>query len=338
MNKSAISRSFCVNLHQFENNMDNRIIYINHIAKSLGILRYQIENLNKINLTDYNIIAEDFYKDLLNFCGYNLENLNEKCKNADSIDLVDTVNKIAIQVTSRNDTTKIHDTISGFYKNPEYDEYKRLIILLIGKSKLDYPKTDFTKGSLFAFDKENDIIDVADIVEKFKGYKAEQLEPIVRFIESEIDLKIGTKRTKPNEVITIINLIEYLSDDNNYIEKEINEKGDPDKKRLRFPEHFDYLQKTYLKLFPVYASTLSEAKNSIGLEGVRIKKINVYLQNLSDNLLEKNSNDPQLAVDELVEYFETQISMSESEYDSQAIKFYLLDELINCNVFPNPSN
>jgi hypothetical protein len=41
---------------------------------------------------------------------------------------------------------------------PEYDGYKRLIMLLIGKPKLDYPKTDFTQGNLFAFDKKNDII------------------------------------------------------------------------------------------------------------------------------------------------------------------------------------
>lgn len=318
--------------------MENRDRYIKQIVRSLSLLRVEIESLNKINLTDYNIIAEDFYRDLLKFYGFNLENLNEKCKNADSIDLVDNLNKIAIQVTSRNDTTKIHDTLHGFNSNPEYDEYKRLIILLIGKSKLDYPKTDFTKGGLFDFDKEKDIIDIDDIIEKFKGYKVEQLEPIVRFLENEIDLKISTKRTKPNEVITIINLIEYLSDDKNFIEGEINEKGDPDKKRLRFQEHFDFLMKTYERLYPVYAATLSEAKNSVGLEGVRIKKINVYLQNLSDSLLLKNSNDPQIALDELVEYFETQISSSESGYDSQAIKFYLLDELINCNVFPNPSN
>lgn len=318
--------------------MEKRDRYIKQIIRSLSLLRIEIESLNKINLTDYNIIAEDFYRDLLKFYGFDLENLNEKCKNADSIDLVDTLNKIAIQVTSRNDTTKIHETINGFYTNTEYDEYKRLIILLIGKPKLEYSKTDFSKGGLFTFDKKEDVIDIDDLIQKFKGYKAEQLEPIVRFLESEIDLKISTKRTKPNEVITIINLIEYLSEDNNYIEGEINEKGDPDKKRLRFQEHFDFLMKRYEKLYPIYAATLTEAKNSVGLEGVRIKKINVYLQNLSDNLLEKSSNDPQLALDELVEYFETQISSSESEYDIQAIKFYLLDELINCNVFPNPNN
>jgi hypothetical protein len=130
--------------------LNNRDKYIKQINRSLNLLRLEVETLSKVSLTDYNIIAEDFYKDLLVFYGYSLENLNEKKKNADSIDLIDTVNKIAIQVTSRNDTKKIHDTINGFYNNPEYDGYKRLIMLLIGKPKLDYPKTDFTQGNLFA--------------------------------------------------------------------------------------------------------------------------------------------------------------------------------------------
>lgn len=220
--------------------MNNRDRYIKQINRSLNLLRLEIETLSKVNLTDYNIIAEDFYRDLLKFYGFNLKNLNETKKNADSIDLVDTENKIAIQVTSRNDTTKIHETIEGF-NNPEYDNYGRLIMLLIGKPKLNYPKTDFTKGNLFNFDKQLDIIDVADIIGKFKSYNAEQLEPIVNFLEKELDIKINTKKSKSNEVITIMQLIEYLSDDNHYKEVDKPELIDPDKKKQRFEEHFDFL-------------------------------------------------------------------------------------------------
>ena len=316
--------------------MDKRDRYIKLITRSLTILRVEVETLSKVNLYDYNIIAEDFYKDLLNFCGYKLENLNAKQKNADSVDLIDVENKIAIQVTARNDAKKINETLEGFYKNQEYDGFKRLIMLLIGKPKLNY-KTDFSQDNLFAFDKTNDIIDIADIIEKFKGYKAEQLEPIVGFLESEVNLKINTKRTKPNEVITIIKLIEYLSDDSNYSAKPINPKGDPDKKRLRFTERFDFLMNKYSRLIGSYAGTLSQAKQSTGLEGVRSEKINVYLQNLSDEYLTKNENNPQIAMNDLVDYFENEISTSNTEYDRQAIEFYLLDELLNCNVFPNPN-
>ncbi len=316
--------------------MDKRDRFIKEINRSLAILRVEIEQLNKINLTDYNIIAEDFYRDLLVFYGYKLENLNETNKNADSIDLVDKENKIAIQVTSRNDTTKIHKTINGFYNNSDYQEYKQLILLLIGKSKLDYSKTDFTKGNLFSFDKKNDIIDINDIVNKFSSYTAKQLEPIVTFLESEIDMKINTKNKQSNEVITIIKMIEYLSDDKNYKKADINEEGDPDNKRLRFVEHFDFLMEKYEKSYSIYAGTLIETKKISGIDGVRIKKINVYLQNFSDDYLTKYSNNPREALNELVYYFENEISSSNTNYDKLAIEFYLLDELIKCNVFPNP--
>jgi hypothetical protein len=70
--------------------LNNRDKYIKQINRSLNLLRLEVETLSKVSLTDYNIIAEDFYKDLLVFYGYSLENLNEKKKNADSIDLIDT--------------------------------------------------------------------------------------------------------------------------------------------------------------------------------------------------------------------------------------------------------
>lgn len=317
--------------------MDKADKYIKQIVRSLNILREDIRSLNKINLTDYNLRAEYFYRDLLNFYGFELENLNEKRKNADSIDLVDEKNKIAIQVTSRNDTTKIHETIKGFYKNPEYIEYERLIMLLIGQPKLKYPRTDFTSGNLFSFNKKNDIIDIDDIIKKFNSYKAKKLEPIVDFLESEINLKIGIKQSKSTEVVTIIKMIEHLSDDNNYREVDKTETADPEKKRQRFQEHFDYLMSQYEDRFSIYAGTLDEAKKTSGCDGIRAKKIALYLRDISDNYLTKYDNNPKVAINALVDYFQNEISGINGIYDQQAIKFYLLDELIQCNIFPNPN-
>lgn len=317
--------------------MDKRDKYIKQIVRSLTILKTEIELLNKISLTDYNIIGEYFYRDLLKFYGFELENLNEKKKNADSIDLVDEKNKIAIQVTSRNDAAKIHETIKGFRENPEYDEYERLIMLLIGKSKLKYPRTDFTNDNLFSFNKKDDIIDVEDIIKKFRSYTAKELEPIVSFLENEVNLKIETKHSKSNEVITIIRMIEYLSDDNNYKEVDKIETADPEKKRQRFQEHFDYLMNQYEERLSIYAGTLEEAKKTAGYDGIRAKKIALYLRDISDDYLTQSNNNPKIAIDALVAYFQNEVSGINGVFDQPAIKFYLLDELIQCNIFPNPN-
>ncbi len=60
------------------------------------------------------------------------------------------------------------------------------------------------------------------------------------------------------------------------------------------------------------------------------------MQNLSDEYLAQQENNPKMALDELIYHFENEISTLNTEYDKQAIEFYLLDELLNCNVFPNP--
>ena len=42
-----------------------------------------------------------------------------------------------------------------------------------------------------------------------------------------------------------------------------------------------------------------------------------------------------LALNKLVIYFETKLSANGKKYDRSAIKFYLVNEMIKCRVFPN---
>jgi hypothetical protein len=133
-------------------------------------------------------------------------------------------------------------------------------------------------------------------------------------------------------------MIEYLSDDSNYKEVDQLEIIDPDKKKQRFEEHFDFLMNQYTNLYAIYSGALNEAKNAAGNDGVRAKKIGFYLKEISDAFLTKYNNNPKEAIDALTDFFEDEISSINSSYDRPAIKFYLLDELIQCNVFPNPIN
>jgi hypothetical protein len=59
------------------------------------------------------------------------------------------------------------------------------------------------------------------------------------------------------------------------------------------------------------------------------------LKDESDIILTKENNNPKLALHSLVELFYGKLSSNGVTFDKQAIKFYLLDELIKCNVFPN---
>ncbi len=162
--------------------------YIERITQLLTIFKTYIISANKLKLYDDNKKAEDFFKDLLKFYDedfVNLENANESNPNAENIDLISKDKKLAIQVTSRTDTTKINKTVEGFYKN--YPELDRVIILLIGESKPSYPRVDFTQNGKYKFNKDEDIIDIDDIIKIFNSYNAEKLKPIVEFLENEIE-------------------------------------------------------------------------------------------------------------------------------------------------------
>ena len=63
--------------------------------------------------------------------------------------------------------------------------------------------------------------------------------------------------------------------------------------------------------------------------------ISDFLKDESDIILTKENNNPKLALHSLVELFYGKLSSNGVTFDKQAIKFYLLDELIKCNVFPN---
>ena len=98
--------------------MMNKEVYLKNVAESLALLSREVSILNAVNLYDINIVAEDFFPGLLNLIyGYELKNANYLEKNAPAIDLVDPKNRIAVQVTSDNSSTKIKHTIEEFNKN-----------------------------------------------------------------------------------------------------------------------------------------------------------------------------------------------------------------------------
>ncbi|RTY87457.1 SMEK domain-containing protein [Flavobacterium sp. RSP15] len=307
--------------------MDNRQTYISIITKRITYLQKEVENFNSLNLTDINVFAENFYRDLFNLIGFEFNNTNFENNNFAHIDLIDTVNKQAIQVTSQNDNTKIKETIDGFFAKPENKNYK-LQILLISKEAKDY-RTKFGKK----FNHKEDVLDIKRLLAIINDIK--EIETI-KDIADFLDKNILTERLKTecSEVETIMMLINYLSLNKNrvIIDKAVN--VDPKNKiENRFSEHSDYIKQQYSELYAKYNGALVEATSKI--DGVEAEIISDFLKDESDIILTKENNNPKLALYSLVELFYGKLSSNGVKFDKQAIKFYLLDELIKCNVFPN---
>lgn len=317
--------------------------YINSINERLSFLKSKVETSSKINLYDINIHSEYFYKDFLNLLyGYQLVNINILEKNSAAIDLGDKKRKIAFQVTSDSSSNKIHETIKKFIEKKLYNDYSELNMLILTE-KQEFKRVTFDTKGYFAFSSDKNIWDIDYIIKsKIQALEVDELKKVKEFLEKNIGLPTReTSITISKEVKTIMDLIEYLSMEENQIVESISPEiePDPDKKiNSRFSEHSKFLINEYKDNAVFYANALKEAKSIIGFDNPRVKLIQLYLKRISNRFLMDNANNPRASLDKLGDYFENALSNNGKEFHAQAIRFYLIDELIKCNVFPNEEN
>jgi hypothetical protein len=158
---------------------------INRISDHLGRIKHQVSLRNSIHLYDINIHSEEFFKDLLNrIYGYKLENLNDGYAFTESIDLADSSNGIAFQVTSDKSKKKIVDTVESFYENGTIRDYPTLKILLLG----DKPKRheSILLHRNFKFDLKTDVVDFSDLLRAIQKLDATKIHEIEQWIDSEL--------------------------------------------------------------------------------------------------------------------------------------------------------
>ena len=313
--------------------MDAREKYYHNVIDRFSYLKTKVEARAKKNLTDAHIISEDFYKDLFNLLGEfgtNFGNDNDRVKNSAYIDLIDEDSKVAIQVTSQNDSGKITGAIQGFFSDSENNNFK-LKVLLISKEAKNYRK-DFSDRGKYNFNPDEDVIDI-DRLTTFINKEFDTLKKISNFLDKQIQLP--RPKSESDEVETIMALIDFLSKEKNRVI--IDSKGDvdPDKKiNKHFADHAEFIKSQYQDLYGVFFNPLIEARKKIDAVTARI--ISSYLKDESDELLNKHNNNPKSALKAMVEYFVEKLSENGfPSYNKQAIRFYLLDEMIKCNVFPN---
>lgn len=312
--------------------------YIDKCVELLVRLRYLIETYSGAGLYDINIISEDFFKHFLNLLYvYNLKNINiTEQTNFPAIDLGDKQQKVAIQITSTSDSTKVKKTIKKFIEKGLYKDYAKLIILIIAQKK-QFTAT-FDTEEKFTFNSDDDIIFIDDLAKIIRDQAPDKLKEICDFLIKEIGQAERDKiePTIANEVRTIIDLIEYLAKNKKYSEIKQPSNPDPEGKIYkRFKDHTDFLTTQYVKLAPIYKKVKDEALKVFGIDVPRLAVTRTYLMIKSDEILNECKGNPKEAMTKLSKFFEGQISKDGREYDISAIQYYLIDELINCSVFPN---
>ncbi|MCO4782664.1 MAG: SMEK domain-containing protein [Candidatus Cloacimonetes bacterium] len=310
--------------------------YWGSITSGLSILTHKTEMCGSINLLNLNTAAEDFYCQLLNLCfGYELENMNEIASNTASIDLGDKVNRIAFQVTADSSLKKTKKTVNKFIEKKLYEDYDTLIIYNIVK-KSSHKEKHIGEPGKFQIDTTNDIWDKSTFLKKIIHKDIDFLEKISLFLDKE--LKHNTHERISKEVHTINAIIDYLS--NSTIEPSSNENflenPDPDKKiNHRFKEYSAYLKTSYLDLVETYGHTYKQILDESDIKPLQLKKVASYLKSHTDFVLDRFNGDPKEALNNLVNQCVSYLKGLNFEYDRTAIEYFLIEEIIKCNVFPN---
>ncbi|MGL4918354.1 MAG: SMEK domain-containing protein [Aeromonas allosaccharophila] len=311
-----------------------RVEYQKRIIKALSRLRAEVELNNCISLTDINHGAEDFYCGLLNLVyGYNLKNINIVEPNAAAIDLGDELKKIAIQVTSTSLLTKTKHTVDKFIEKGLYRKFDRLLILNIVK-KTNHAISEIGDDS-YRLDTKSDILDVEDLIKEIiSDPNILKLKSIVDFLDSE--LLSPVQKRLPNEVLTILGIIEYISDERNenagngYLDEPIPE----DKIFRRFADHADFLVDMYNDGYLEYGAVLEAVKSEADFGQVKLRRASSYLRRRSDTVLTECGGDPKTALERIIIEFGNLLGSNGYTFDEGAAEFYVIEQLVRCNIFP----
>ncbi|RUR24265.1 SMEK domain-containing protein [Legionella qingyii] len=308
---------------------------IEKIINLLSLLQNNVKLGNTINLTDTNIHSENFYRDLLNLIfDYELNNINTAQQNSVAIDLYDEKNKIAFQITATGSLVKTRETVTGFIKNELYKKYDKLIILNIVQKKKHKDKF-VGDDKIFQINTKEDIWDISTLLNHINNFQLEKLKEIYQFLHKEIS--IGNEYKISKEIRTFISLIQLLSDESQpSVGKGFIENPDPDFKiKERFQGHEQFLKNIYTELYAEYGQILDEVIQDPEIGTVKMRRLGTHLKIISDNTLKKCNGDPKKALEDLIAHFKEELSRSSMSFDEGAIRFFLVHELITCNVFPN---
>lgn len=314
----------------------NRAEFYNYIEERLTTLAYRIERRGSLNILDYHVHSEYFYRDFFNLLyGWQLKDLNEKKQNIEAIDLADDTNKIIIQVSATNTREKIDGALS----KPLLQDYQSYTFKFISIAK----SAESLKGKTFnvpqgiSFDPQSDIYDVNSVLREIRSFDIDKMNLVYDFIKKELGYETQTIKLESN-LTSIIRLLskEDLSITNSIsVEKEF----DIDRKI-----NFNNLSvsKALITEYKIYQTTVDKIYAAFDKMGQNksmsvLSKIHkIYLE-----LNEKSTGDA--LYQSITERIKTETlnsnnldsSISVEELDL-CIDIIIVDAFIRCKIFENP--
>jgi hypothetical protein len=158
---------------------------INGFIIALRDLNEIVEKRAKLNLLDSAVLAEYFYKEILNsLFTWELENLNIEQSNFEAIDLIDNKNKVVVQVSCTCENKKVHETISKNELSKENYKGYTLYFVFIGKQNSNIKKGKYKNSSQLTFNAKNNIFLTEDLIMIFQSLNPNCQFEILKIIQS----------------------------------------------------------------------------------------------------------------------------------------------------------
>lgn len=158
---------------------------IENIIQNLTIFKIEIQSNSKLGLNNQHIHAENFLKNILNIIfDWKLESLNSGTSNFPGLDLGDSENSVAFQITGDNSSHKINKTLDSVKKEKHYLKYKKIYVFVLSKKQKKYTLAQGNKTE-FQFDEKTDIIDFDFLFQKIKDLDIAKLEKLDNLISKE---------------------------------------------------------------------------------------------------------------------------------------------------------
>jgi hypothetical protein len=174
--------------------MRNELLKKQKLVDLLVEFKMRIQSNNRMGLFDVNILSQEFLTNLLNVV-YHGENANFKCldkiqTNYPAVDIADFDLKIAYQVTSENDTSKIYQTIGVFLSHIDASKkIEKLRFIILNdinwtEKQFDNIENRFKENSL-PYDKLS-ISSIVELEKEIGKATSKQQDKIIELLEAEL--------------------------------------------------------------------------------------------------------------------------------------------------------
>ncbi len=317
----------------------NSANYYDYIGEKLHTLAHRIISNGRLNMLHLHMHSESFYLQLFNILyEYNLTNLNKSLQNVEAIDLIDSKNKIVIQVSATSSKQKIESSLEKDLLK-EYSDYEFKFISIAKDSK-DLIKVLEKKGYKnphdISFDPKSDIYDITSILKTVLDADIDKQKKIYKFIKKELGNEVDIVKLDSN-LATVINILakEDWDNANKYdttnsfeIERKItyNELNSTKSIIDEYQIYYGRVDKKYSQL-----DKLGNNKSNSVLSSIRRKYRKLNNGQKSDELFEsiiEKIKEEILQSDNYVE-----IPIDELEL---CIDILVVDAFIRCKIFENP--